>query len=55
MMRILHFSTAFHNDLEKVSENLKDGKRCLQWKQGCLTCRTVLGLRSKSKTGDTEK
>ena len=23
--------SAHHHDLEKMSENLKDGKRCLQW------------------------
>ena len=23
--------SAYHHDLEKVSENLKDGKECLQW------------------------
>ena len=25
--------SAYHHDMEKVSENLKDGKECLQWKR----------------------
>ena len=33
--------SAYHHDLEKVSENLKDGKSVFR----CLTCWTVLGLR----------
>ena len=40
--------SAYHHYLEQVSENLKAGKMS-SVKQGCLTCRTVLGLRSKSR------
>ena len=40
--------SAYHHDLEKVSENLKDGKSIFSG-QGCLTCRTVLGFRSRSR------
>ena len=45
--------SAYHHDLEQVSENLKAGKMS-SVKQGCLTCRTVAWLAIKIKT-ETQK
>ena len=38
--------SAYHHDLEKVSENVKNGNASAL-EQGCLTCWTALGLRCK--------
>ena len=40
--------SAYHHDLEMVSENFKSG-RVSSVEQRCLTCWTVLGLRLKSR------